>query len=121
MAAIRLDGLCKNYGDVAVLRSIDLCIEEGEFVVLVGPSGCGKSTLLRLIAGLEQISSGEIRIGDRVVNEPGLRIPHPAMHHRRFVLEPLVEIAPEARHPELGKTARELLAALASGQTVRRL
>ena len=59
--------------------------------------------------------------GDRVVDEPGLKIPHPAMQQRRFVLEPLVEIAPEARHPELGKTARELLAALAGGQTVRRL
>ena len=59
--------------------------------------------------------------GDRVVDEPGLKIPHPAMQQRRFVLEPLVEIAPQARHPELGKTARELLAALAGGQTVRRL
>ncbi len=59
--------------------------------------------------------------GDRVVDEPGLKIPHPAMHQRRFVLEPLVEIAPEVRHPQLGKTARELLAALAGGQTVRRL
>jgi len=55
------------------------------------------------------------------VDEPGLKIPHPAMHQRRFVLEPLVEIAPEARHPGLGKTAQELLAALAGGQTVRRL
>jgi len=62
-----------------------------------------------------------VLFGDRIVDEPGLKIPHPAMHQRRFVLEPLVEIAPEARHPELGKTARELLAALAGGQTVRRL
>jgi 2-amino-4-hydroxy-6-hydroxymethyldihydropteridine diphosphokinase len=59
--------------------------------------------------------------GDRVVDEPGLRIPHPALHQRRFVLEPLVEIAPEARHPVLGTTARELLAALPAGQAVRRL
>ena len=59
--------------------------------------------------------------GERIVDEPGLKIPHPAMHQRRFVLEPLVEIAPEARHPELGKTAREMLAALGGGQTVRRL
>ena len=71
--------------------------------------------------GARKIDIDIVLFGDRVVNEPGLRIPHPAMHHRRFVLEPLVEIAPEARHPELGKTARELLAALASGQTVRRL
>ncbi len=58
---------------------------------------------------------------DWVVNEPGLKIPHPAMHLRRFVLEPLVEIAPEAHHPTLGKTARQLLSELADGQTVRRL
>ncbi len=62
-----------------------------------------------------------VLFGDRIVDEPGLKIPHPAMHQRRFVLEPLVEIAPEARHPELGKSARELLAVLPSGQIVRRL
>ncbi len=59
--------------------------------------------------------------GDCVVEERGLRIPHPAMHERRFVLEPLAEIAPEAFHPGLKKTARELLAALPPGQSVRRL
>jgi 2-amino-4-hydroxy-6-hydroxymethyldihydropteridine diphosphokinase len=62
-----------------------------------------------------------VLFGNHVVDEPGLKIPHPAMHQRRFVLEPLVEIAPEVRHPELGKTARELLAALPGGQAVRRL
>ena len=57
--------------------------------------------------------------GDRVINEPGLKIPHPAMHERRFVLEPLVEIAPEARHPLFNNTARELLTTLPAGQRVR--
>jgi len=71
--------------------------------------------------GARKIDIDVVLFGDRVVDEPGLKIPHPAMHQRRFVLEPLVEIAPEARHPELGKTARELLAALPGGQTVRRL
>ncbi len=71
--------------------------------------------------GPRNIDIDIVLFGDRVVDEPGLRIPHPALEQRRFVLEPLVEIAPEARHPELGKTARELLAALGSGQTVRRL
>jgi 2-amino-4-hydroxy-6-hydroxymethyldihydropteridine diphosphokinase len=71
--------------------------------------------------GARKIDIDVALFGDSVVDEPGLKIPHPCMHLRRFVLEPLVEIAPEARHPVLGKTARELLAALASGQTVRRL
>jgi len=71
--------------------------------------------------GPRKIDIDIVLFGDRVVDEPGLRIPHPSMHRRRFVLEPLVEIAPEVRHPVLGKTARELLAALPAGQWVRRL
>ena len=71
--------------------------------------------------GARKIDIDVVLFGDSVVDEPGLKIPHPAMHRRRFVLQPLVEIAPEARHPELGKTARELLAELAGGQMVRRL
>jgi 2-amino-4-hydroxy-6-hydroxymethyldihydropteridine diphosphokinase len=71
--------------------------------------------------GARKIDIDIVLFGDWVVDEPGLNIPHPAMHQRRFVLEPLVEIAPEARHPALGKTAQELLAALAGGQMVRRL
>ena len=58
---------------------------------------------------------------DEVINQPGLKVPHPAMHERRFVLAPLVEIAPEAVHPIFRKTARELLAALPAGQSVKRL
>ena len=59
--------------------------------------------------------------GDRVIDEPGLKIPHPAMQERRFVLEPLAEIAPKAFHPVLKKTARELLVELPAGQRVRRV
>jgi 2-amino-4-hydroxy-6-hydroxymethyldihydropteridine diphosphokinase len=71
--------------------------------------------------GPRKIDIDVLLFGNLVVDEPGLKIPHPAMHQRRFVLEPLVEIAPGARHPELGKTAQELLAELPEGQTVRRL
>lgn len=62
-----------------------------------------------------------VLFGDRTIDEPGLKIPHPALLQRRFVLEPLVEIAPEARHPLTGQSAREMLAALPEGQRVRRL
>jgi ABC-type sugar transport system ATPase subunit len=75
MATLRIDKLNKSYGDAAILRDIDLSISEGEFVVLVGPSGCGKSTLLRMIAGLDGVTSGDIFIGERRVNnlEPAQR------------------------------------------------
>ncbi|MFC6487001.1 ABC transporter ATP-binding protein [Nitratireductor sp. GCM10026969] len=75
MTAIQLHSLGKAYGAAEVMRDVNLSIEPGEFVVLLGPSGCGKSTILRMVAGLESVSSGEIRIGDRVVNDlpPGDR------------------------------------------------
>jgi 2-amino-4-hydroxy-6-hydroxymethyldihydropteridine diphosphokinase len=71
--------------------------------------------------GPRSIDIDILLFGDRVVEERGLKIPHPAMHQRRFVLEPLVEIAPEALHPQLRKTARELLADLPAGEVVRLL
>ncbi|SDF44584.1 ABC transporter ATP-binding protein [Limimaricola pyoseonensis] len=63
MTALKLDRVCKSFGKVQVLHDIDLAVEEGEFVVFVGPSGCGKSTLLRVIAGLEDATSGRVEIG----------------------------------------------------------
>jgi len=68
MATVELKNVKKNYGKVAVIHGVSMAIEKGEFVVIVGPSGCGKSTLLRMVAGLEEISEGEVIIGDRVVN-----------------------------------------------------
>ena len=67
MSALVLTRLSKSYGGVETIRNIDLEVAAGEFVVLVGSSGCGKSTVLRLIAGLEDVSAGTIRIGDRDV------------------------------------------------------
>ncbi|MCB2052697.1 MAG: ATP-binding cassette domain-containing protein, partial [Geminicoccaceae bacterium] len=69
MATLQIEKLVKRYGDVTAVDGIDLDVADKEFVVLVGPSGCGKSTTLRMIAGLEDISSGHIRIGNRVVDE----------------------------------------------------
>ena len=68
MAEVTIRALKKNYGGLQVVHGLDIDIADGEFVVLVGPSGCGKSTLLRMIAGLEEVTSGDIRIGDRRVN-----------------------------------------------------
>ena len=69
MADISLKQVIKRYGDVQTIHGVDLEIENGEFVVFVGPSGCGKSTLLRLVAGLEEISDGEIHIDNQLVND----------------------------------------------------
>lgn len=69
MANVKIDNVTKRYGSVQVLHGVNVDIDDGEFVVLVGPSGCGKSTLLRMLAGLEQITTGEISIGDKVVND----------------------------------------------------
>jgi ABC-type phosphate/phosphonate transport system ATPase subunit len=68
MASVAIRGVKKAFGPHYVIHGVNVEIADGEFVVLVGPSGCGKSTLLRMIAGLENISAGEIRIADRVVN-----------------------------------------------------
>ncbi|MES1193549.1 MAG: ATP-binding cassette domain-containing protein, partial [Solirubrobacterales bacterium] len=69
MGAVRFSDVHKSYGDNAVVHGLDLDIADGEFMVLVGPSGSGKTTALRMLAGLESITAGEIRIGDRVVNQ----------------------------------------------------
>jgi lactose/L-arabinose transport system ATP-binding protein len=75
MAALTLRKVVKRFGHVEIIHGVDLDISDGEFVVFVGPSGCGKSTLLRMIAGLEELTDGELRIGDQVVNdvEPAAR------------------------------------------------
>src|SRR5947208_8073809 len=68
MARVELPDVQRSYGGNAVIHGIDVGVADGEFILMVGPSGCGKSTLLRMVAGLEEISGGEISIGDRVVN-----------------------------------------------------
>ena len=69
MSSVTFDAVSKRYGDVTAVADLDLAIDDGEFMVLLGPSGCGKTTALRMIAGLEDITEGTLRIGDRVVND----------------------------------------------------
>jgi multiple sugar transport system ATP-binding protein len=89
MAAIELAHLSKVYGnDVTAVRDLNLDVAEGEFMVLVGPSGCGKTTALRMIAGLEEITSGEIRIGGKVVNDLAPRDRDIAMVFQNYALYP---------------------------------
>src|SRR5262249_60071919 len=77
MARIELVNLSKSFGAVAAVKSVNLAIEDGEFVVLVGPSGCGKTTTLRMVAGFEDPSGGEIRIDGQVGKHVGPRRPGP--------------------------------------------
>ncbi len=88
MASVSLKKLDKSYGALRIVKGIDLEIADGEFVVFVGPSGCGKSTTLRMVAGLETISGGEIRIGDRVVNTLPPRERDIAMVFQDYALYP---------------------------------
>ena len=88
MASVTIEAVKKNFGEVPILHGVDIEIPDGSFTVLVGPSGCGKSTLLRMIAGLEQISGGEIRIGDRRVNELQPKERDIAMVFQNYALYP---------------------------------
>ncbi|MBC7379706.1 MAG: sn-glycerol-3-phosphate ABC transporter ATP-binding protein UgpC [Burkholderiaceae bacterium] len=88
MASVTIQAVKKNFGDVPILHGVDIDIKDGSFTVLVGPSGCGKSTLLRMIAGLEQINSGEIRIGERRVNDLPPKERDIAMVFQNYALYP---------------------------------
>src|SRR3954471_22937837 len=94
MAGITFDSVTKTYGDGhRAVSDLNLDVNDAEFVVLVGPSGCGKTTALRMIAGLEEISDGEIRIGDRVVNNLPPRDRDVAMVFQNYALYPHMTVA----------------------------
>lgn len=92
MASIKLSNVCKSYGGLEVMRDVSFDIEDGEFVVLVGPSGCGKSTLIRMIAGLEEISSGEVMIDDKQVNNVSAKDRDIAMVFQSYALYPHMNV-----------------------------
>jgi multiple sugar transport system ATP-binding protein len=93
MAPVNIQNVQKNFGSVKVIHGIDVEIKDGEFVVLVGPSGCGKSTLLRMIAGLEEVSDGEIHIGAREVSNLPARDRDIAMVFQNYALYPHMTVA----------------------------
>ena len=88
MASVSIQSVSKKFGDVPILHGVDIEIANGSFTVLVGPSGCGKSTLLRMIAGLEQINGGEIRIGNKRVNDLQPKERDIAMVFQNYALYP---------------------------------
>src|SRR4028118_1034012 len=92
MSSVSFRKLEKTYGALRIVKGIDLEIADKEFVVLVGPSGCGKSTTLRMIAGLEEISSGEVSIGGAVVNDIPPRDRDIAMVFQNYALYPHMSV-----------------------------
>ena len=93
MASVTINQVVKSFGAVSVIKGVDVAIDDGEFVVLVGPSGCGKSTLLRMVAGLEDVTAGAIRIGQNVVNDVAPKDRDVAMVFQNYALYPHMTVA----------------------------
>ena len=92
MASVTLEHVSKQFGETTVVRDVSLEIQDKEFLVLVGPSGCGKSTILRMIAGLEDVSDGDIYIGDRLVNDVSAKDRDIAMVFQNYALYPHMSV-----------------------------
>lgn len=108
MASVAIDNVRKAYGPLEVIHGASIDIDDGEFIVLVGPSGCGKSTLLRMIAGLENITDGQIRIGSRVINDVAPKDRDIAMVFQNYALYPHMTVrANMAFSLRLRKTSAE--------------
>ena len=92
MAGVAYDHVTKQFGEVTAVNDLSLEVKDKEFLVLVGPSGCGKTTALRLLAGLEEITSGNISIGDRVVNDVAPKDRDIAMVFQSYALYPHMSV-----------------------------
>ncbi|MBI3169392.1 MAG: sn-glycerol-3-phosphate ABC transporter ATP-binding protein UgpC [Chloroflexi bacterium] len=92
MSSVTYNNVIKSFGDVSVIKQLNFKVEDKEFLVLVGPSGCGKTTALRMLAGLEEITSGEIMIGDRVVNDVAPKDRDIAMVFQSYALYPHMSV-----------------------------
>src|ERR1700677_2968484 len=93
MASVEVSNVRKSFGSFEVIHGVSISVDDGEFVILVGPSGCGKSTLLRMIAGLESITSGELRIDGRLVNDVPPKERDIAMVFQNYALYPQMTVA----------------------------
>jgi multiple sugar transport system ATP-binding protein len=93
MASVEISNVRKSFGSLEVIHGVSINVEDGEFVILVGPSGCGKSTLLRMVAGLESVTSGELRIDGRVVNDVAPKERDIAMVFQNYALYPQMTVA----------------------------
>jgi multiple sugar transport system ATP-binding protein len=129
MARIRLERVTKAFGDVTAVDDVSLEIGDGEFLVLVGPSGCGKSTLLRMLAGLEEVSAGEITIGDRDVTDLAPRSRDVAMVFQSYALYPHMTVrqnlgyglkARRTPKPEIGRRVDEVAELLGLAELLER-
>lgn len=111
MATVELSNLHKAFGEYTALESLNLHIDDGEFLVLLGPSGCGKSTTMRLVAGLEEPTSGDILIGDKRVNDTPARDRDLAMVFQNYALYPHMTVGENIGYPlkiaKIGRAARE--------------
>jgi multiple sugar transport system ATP-binding protein len=111
MVEVRLENVNKNFGKVVAVDNLNLKIEDEEFLVLLGPSGCGKTTTLRLIAGLEKPDSGEIYIGDKLVNNLSPKERNVAMVFQNYALYPYMRVFDNIAFPlRVRKTPKQQIA-----------
>ena len=99
MYSVNLNNVTKKWGDVTAVDQVNLHINEGEFVVLLGPSGCGKTTTMRLVAGLEEITDGEIKIGNEIVNDVDPRKRDVSMVFQNYSLFPHMTVRNNIAYP----------------------
>lgn len=129
MASVRLKKICKEFGKVVAVKDFTLDIKDGEFIILVGPSGCGKTTTLRTIAGLEEVTAGEIYIGDRLVNDVPPKNRDIAMVFQNYALYPHMDVYKnmsfglrlrKVPKPEINKIVRRTADLLGIGELLER-
>ena len=124
MASVRLEGVCKRYGAVAAVKDLSLACPDGELLALLGPSGCGKTSTLKMIAGVEDVSAGEIYFGDRPVTALDAAARNVAMVFEDYALYPHLTVAQNVAFPleirgrsreEIGRAVDDVLALLGLG------